>query len=245
MGASLSSEGAGETFGIPASLGMDSGWSTWTEGGVGVPPPGELQLPEEDAPSANAPAAARPGIMSPGLRLALSMYSGSCLESAAATQASSAGNDQNMVSELTARLHRRPDAEALQFILNVAQLLGNSAPNGPLILPQLPMILHGMARHLESAGVQECGIGLFANLAASRGNRDALVSNGCLQHVLLALRQCALRWHKWPLPSACTHPGMCGAMSPRAKKASRCKVDAGCVRRHALARPRGGDRVCI
>lgn len=245
MGASLSSEGAGETFGIPASLGMDSGWSTWTEGGVGVPPPGELQLPEEDAPSAKAPAAARPGIMSPGLRLALSMYSGSCLESAAATQASSAGNDQNMVSELTARLHRRPDAEALQFILNVAQLLGNSAPNGPLILPQLPMILHGMARHLESAGVQECGIGLFANLAASRGNRDALVSNGCLQHVLLALRQCALRWHKRPLPSACTHPGMCGAMSPRAKIYKPLQSGRGVRAEACTCKAAWGDRVCI
>ena len=128
------------------------------------------------------------------------------------------------------RLRRRPDASSLQFILNVAQLLGQSAHNAPLLLPLLPMILHGMARHLESDGVQvcrrdpelakcmhtslatrralgfalraritrtarallyaqECGVGLFANLAVPRASRSSLVANGCLQHTFLSLRQ--------------------------------------------------------
>ena len=64
--------------------------------------------------------------------------------------------DGALIAELSVRLRRRPDASSLQFILNVAQLLGQSAHNAPLLLPLLPMILHGMARHLESDGVQVC-----------------------------------------------------------------------------------------
>ena len=97
--------------------------------------------------------------------------------------------DGALIAELSVRLRRRPDASSLQFILNVAQLLGQSAHNAPLLLPLLPMILHGMARHLESDGVQECGVGLFANLAVPRGSRSSLVANGCLQHSFLSLRQ--------------------------------------------------------
>ena len=140
--------------------------------------------------------------------------------------------DGALIAELSVRLRRRPDASSLQFILNVAQLLGQSAHNAPLLLPLLPMILHGMARHLESDGVQacrydleldnctrtahalclhssctrlalrvritrtaralytqECGVGLFANLAVPRGSRSSLVANGCLQHAFLSLRQ--------------------------------------------------------
>ena len=63
--------------------------------------------------------------------------------------------DGALIAELSVRLRRRPDASSLQFILNVAQLLGQSAHNAPLLLPLLPMILHGMARHLESDGVHE------------------------------------------------------------------------------------------
>ena len=62
--------------------------------------------------------------------------------------------DGALIAELSVRLRRRPDASSLQFILNVAQLLGQSCHNAPLLLPLLPIILHGMARHLESDGVQ-------------------------------------------------------------------------------------------
>ena len=36
---------------------------------------------------------------------------------------------------------------------------------------------------------QECGVGLFANLAVPRASRSSLVANGCLQHTFLSLRQ--------------------------------------------------------
>ena len=119
---------------------------------IGAPP--QIDAPESPA----AAAAARNMMASPGMKLALAHYGGSCLESSTSSSTSAASSqfaqDSAMVAELAMRLRRRPGAESCQFILNVAQLLAQNAQNAPLLLPLLPMILHGMARHLECAGVQ-------------------------------------------------------------------------------------------
>ena len=177
---------------------MGATWSALEETGLvaGVMAPSPVAVPDDDMPFAPTksvaavPRVRRDFVASPALRLALSNYTGSAIETDASSQQSSMhAQDGALIAELSVRLRRRPDASSLQFILNVAQLLGQSAHNAPLLLPLLPMILHGMARHLESDGVQECGVGLFANLAVPRGSRSSLVANGCLQHAFLSLRQ--------------------------------------------------------
>ena len=119
-------------------------------------------------------------------KAALSAYKGSALE----VNATGGGlEDEQLIRLLGAQMHRKPRVESCHMIINVAQLLARSPRNRSALLLILPHLLSGMQQHLDHEGIQECGLGLVANLAGEQESQSALLRGGCLHHAALCLQR--------------------------------------------------------
>ena len=93
--------------------------------------------------------------------------------------------DCALISRLCAQLERDDvRGDSMQVILNTAQLLARSPHNRSALLGEVRRIAGPVRRHMEDAGVQECALGLFGNLACSEGSSAILLDQGCLAHML-------------------------------------------------------------
>ena len=116
------------------------------------------------------------------IKAALCLYKGGGLDSAGAP--TNHLMDSQLIQFLHGQMKRPCDVSSVLLMVNVAQLLTRSPPNTTLLLPLLPTVMELLGRHMEHAGLQESGVGLFGNLACSDQNRAELNRLGSIGHVL-------------------------------------------------------------